>query len=322
MREAASWFARMRGPDAAGAEAEFQAWLRRGALHRAAYNRAAEVFAMGKLLDGEASPPGRPVRRKPVLAASLAAALALAGAAWLTMSAVPNPKAGAPAPIAAASTDATFATGSEARAIRLADGSRVRLGEATRLEVVLTATDRRLRLVRGRARFEVAHEARPFTVAAGGGLVTARGTIFDVAYQSGGEVSVELIEGAIDVALPPARGAMTNPVRRLAPGDALRFAAATPLSGQAEPPLATSARDDAPIEFAAIRLDALIARANRRNARAIRLADPALAARPVSGRLRIGEPVRLAIQLAALLDLEADTVGTGDIVLRPRQPGS
>jgi transmembrane sensor len=48
--EAAIWFARMRGPDAVAHQAAFQLWLARGAVHRAAYNRIAEVFAAGKLL--------------------------------------------------------------------------------------------------------------------------------------------------------------------------------------------------------------------------------------------------------------------------------
>ena len=48
--EAAAWFARMRGPDAEASRDEFEAWLARGALHRSAYNRAAD-------------PGGKPERR-------------------------------------------------------------------------------------------------------------------------------------------------------------------------------------------------------------------------------------------------------------------
>ena len=51
--EAAAWFARMRGEDAAEHRAGFEDWLARGALHRAAYNRIGEVFAAGKALKAE-----------------------------------------------------------------------------------------------------------------------------------------------------------------------------------------------------------------------------------------------------------------------------
>ena len=70
--EAAGWFARMRGPDAEASREEFEAWLARGALHRSAYNRAAEVFAMGKLLEEEETQARHP-RRRLAAAAAVAA---------------------------------------------------------------------------------------------------------------------------------------------------------------------------------------------------------------------------------------------------------
>jgi transmembrane sensor len=47
-QEASEWFVRMRGADAEHYRSEFEAWLRRGALHRAAYNSVAATFAIGK----------------------------------------------------------------------------------------------------------------------------------------------------------------------------------------------------------------------------------------------------------------------------------
>src|SRR3546814_6360827 len=66
------------------------------------------------------------------------------------------------------------------RNIRLADGSVVELDEGSELSTDFNKSRRELKLERGRARFEVAHEGRPFIVLAGGGSVTARGTVFDV----------------------------------------------------------------------------------------------------------------------------------------------
>ncbi len=61
MREAAEWFVLMHGSDSEEHQAEFKAWLRRGALHRAAYNRAVEIYSMGKVLKED--PPTADARR-------------------------------------------------------------------------------------------------------------------------------------------------------------------------------------------------------------------------------------------------------------------
>jgi transmembrane sensor len=50
MREASLWFARMRGPDAQAYRPDFEHWLSLGASHRDAYERAGEIFAMGRFL--------------------------------------------------------------------------------------------------------------------------------------------------------------------------------------------------------------------------------------------------------------------------------
>ena len=64
-REAAHWFARMRAPDANASRAEFEAWLAQGPEHRVAYNDAAEIFALGKLLaePGEQGGEARRIER-------------------------------------------------------------------------------------------------------------------------------------------------------------------------------------------------------------------------------------------------------------------
>jgi len=88
-----------------------------------------------------------------------------------------------------------FATGpTEARHIRLADGSGVALDGASVLQVEAGSGDRQVRLVRGKARFAVApNSARPFTVAAGAFRVTALGTQFTVDVTDG--LLVDLREG-------------------------------------------------------------------------------------------------------------------------------
>lgn len=322
MHEAGIWFARMRGPEAETIQAEFKAWLARGALHRAAYNRVAEVFAMGKLLvedeERAQSQEAQPSRRRPERSSLLVLLTGMIGVALLAaLIFAARPTApGGPAPQVAQAEHRerlTTAPG-ETRRVQLADGSTIRLGPGTRLDLRFDDTLRRLDLRSGRVRFEVARDPRPFTVHAGGGSVTARGTIFEIALSAARQVKVHLIEGAIDVRVPAARAALE--IRRLRPGETMTFAADAALRpdmGAAPPPI-----DPVPVtELDAVALGELIARANRTGGRSIRLADPALAERRVSGRLALDDNDRLAERIAALLDL---TVGRGpddEIVIYP-----
>jgi transmembrane sensor len=97
---------------------------------------------------------------------------------------------------------AYYSTGpGEQRTIRLPDGSRVTLDASSEVTVRYTADARTLALVRGQARFDVAHNPqRPFTVAADGHKVVATGTAFDVNL-IGSELQVTLLKGHV-VILP------------------------------------------------------------------------------------------------------------------------
>ena len=79
----------------------------------------------------------------------------------------------------------------ETETLTLADGSEVALGADSAIDVAIDADRRRIRLLKGRAWFNVAHEARPFTVALGDAQVLDVGTAFEVVKRSGGgEVAV------------------------------------------------------------------------------------------------------------------------------------
>lgn len=310
-REAAHWFARMRGPDADASRAEFEAWLAQGAAHRAAYNDTAEVFAMGKLLAEPGEPAPAPARRRPVLAMALAtvAACLVGAGAWVATH--PSGPAGDQHEAIAGTTEhrriSTIAD--EARVVRLADGSTVRLGDGTILDVDIGSGQRNLRLLQGQARFEVAHEQRPFIVFAGGGSVTARGTIFEVALTRSGKVDVRLLQGAVDVALPRAPDSAQPPSRKLVAGEGVSFVAQP---GVPATPAAPAAR-----EFEATPVAELVALANHGALRPIRLADASLAGQRVSGRFRVDDTELLARRLGALFNRSVNTSRAGEIVLAP-----
>jgi transmembrane sensor len=90
------------------------------------------------------------------------------------------------------------ATG-ERRVVALVDGSQVQLDSSTELRVRYNDHSRELALLRGQARFDVAHDIeRPFVVAAGGRKVVATGTAFNVDLL-GKSMVVTMIEGHVVV---------------------------------------------------------------------------------------------------------------------------
>jgi transmembrane sensor len=333
--EATLWFARMRSPDAEEFRPEFDAWLARGALHRRYYNRAAEYWVdSGRALSEndvqeesahgpKVGPKTRTTRNR--VAALSAACLLFAGSATLWFAHQRDgDRLSAPPVEVAPITSWQFATrAGERRLVRLADGSVVTLGDDSVLRAVLSDRTRRLELARGKARFAVAHDARPFVVFAGGGSVTAHGTVFDVAFVPGQRVSVRLIRGSIDVRPPPVRrGPFQSAARRLQAGESMSFAAIPAPGSSGQPatpaPAADSARSENARDYRDVRLADIVAEANRDAPVPIRFADPATGEKRVSGRLRTGDNMLLAERLAALLDLVVDRRDPSEIVLRAK----
>ena len=120
------------------------------------------------------------------------------------------------------------------RAMTLADGSRLTLNTDSRAKVIYSATERRVRLDRGEAAFDVAHDpAHPFVVVAGTTEIRALCTAFVVRRQ-GDRVSVTLVRGKVQIsgAGADARGAK-RVLATLIPGQRLQVAP------QAQPQLDT-----------------------------------------------------------------------------------
>jgi transmembrane sensor len=87
--------------------------------------------------------------------------------------------------------------------VDLSDGSRVVLGQNTRLRVEYSRWHRSIALTRGRAWFNVKHEADwPFVVSAGHGTITDAGTAFSVVREPG-RVLVTVMDGRVEVSARP-----------------------------------------------------------------------------------------------------------------------
>lgn len=327
--EAADWFAVMRGPDAEARRGEFEAWLDAHAIHREAYNRIAETFSLGKALKGtgldeqvsEPAPPsgeGKAARRAWAAALLLITAVT-AAMIWAVMR---QNQAFAPATQVAVmgAPEQRLATQiGEIRQFRLADGSVATLDTDSLLLVSLRGGSRDLTLIKGRARFSVAHEKRPFFVTAGGGRVKAVGTVFDVSLGSGGRVDVRLLKGVVLVDVT-GRAALGGQVRRLDPGQALTF------GGAAEPALSSSGRpSDANWpsglrDFDGVRVADVIQDANRYATRPLRAATSDIGETRISGAFRIDDSAALAANIADVLGLAELSDGSGITLMRECPP--
>lgn len=206
----------------------------------------------------------------------------------------------------------------EIRTFALQDGSSVTLDTDSLLAVAFTSHERGLRLIRGRGRFSVAHAAQPFVVRAGGGSVTAHGTVFDVGLTSGDEVHVHLLRGEIDVEMPsmPKSGNTMTQTKRLAPGEQLTFGAMS-LQEQLPPAAAAAVDSNWPEnvrDFDNIRLADLVSEANRYATTPLVLSSPDLGDLRISGTFRIRDTRKLADNLAVMLRLNV-TATAGNITL-------
>jgi len=224
--QAADWIARQSRGLTAEEEIELQRWRAKSINARTLAHMAAmwdELDVMKVLADvipDTPAAPARPSRQRswrPALAASLVAALVLAGAgAWWY-----GGIARAPAVVAAA-PGVTYTTAvGEHRSLPLADGSMLAINTDSMVEVVaMSGRTRELRLLRGEAHFAVAHDpARPFRVSVGGHVVQAVGTAFDVRLHGNGSLEVTVNEGRVRVL----KGSATTGL--LDRGQALRTAA-------------------------------------------------------------------------------------------------
>lgn len=322
-REASDWVALIHDPDAAVDRAAFERWRTADPRHAAAYARAERAWDSAAFLPQTSFGRTRalPERRRffertELRYAFAAAAVLVVAILGLSIGGVGLFRHDRP-PQAA-----QFASNiGQIRRVALADGSTVTLDTDSVLRVAFTASERRLYLSRGRARFDVAHDAaRPFVVMAGNGSVTARGTIFDVAV-AGDRVKVILLRGVIEVRDGPSAADTSQPTMvRLSPGQQIAFGAAEPLVVP-QPAAATDAQwPTGMLNFDRTRLADAIAQANRYSTVRISLADPALGDVRITGAYHTGDAAGLAQGIADSLGLHAAKTPEGDVVISALAP--
>lgn len=256
---------------------------------------------------GDNPRPPRFLRRSALAATGAMAAAICAYFAWPALS--PRIMANGPPQIATvAPTDAIpiVSAGGTRRMVTLPDGTQVVLDARSDMRVAFNDGERRIFLMKGRAYFDVHHEARPFIVNSGGGETIDLGTRF-VIDTDAGRTMVSLVEGKVMVRPEAA----SDPVP-LKPGQSIRYAGKRQTAVLAQidgDPLDwTTGRlmfDETPLDDAA--------RILSRYAAAPIIVDPAVATRDrrVTGVFMTRDNAGFAATLAEALDLHVQTASDG-----------
>ena len=209
---AAEWMTRVHDPDVTPQSLiGWQSWMREDPAHAEAFRR---MEHLDELLHSVPHPPlvspremlkdsydgSMPIRLWKRRPGQLAPRWALAASALITAVALALLVVASIGRLSSDRRTMVIATRiGENRVVRLADGSIVTLGGDSRVAVDLHPRERDISLLRGEAFFRVAHDPhRPFKVAAGGAVVVAVGTQFDVRRDTD-QVIVDVVEGRVVV---------------------------------------------------------------------------------------------------------------------------
>ena len=307
-REAASWLVRRQSARDTDIEGKFRQWYDAHPRHASAYDSVARSYDRAALL--RHSPALRPSSRAPArrrqgrgaptgYAAAAAIVLLMLATAVLVRG---NWFSGG--------TQAVMLTTKvgEIRQVKLQDGSRVTLDTSTKLEVNLGRSQRRARLKSGRARFQIAQDARPFVVETAETNVTAARGVFDVELMQD-ERHVDVIAGSARVRAPGGgnAGGIT-----LHAGDSVSVSGARTVASRS----AAGAPDwtGGMLQFDGTPLADAVALANRYSERRIVIVGDVGQAK-VTGAFRAGDTPGLARALSAAFDLSAVQSRTGMITL-------
>lgn len=168
--EASRWIARLEAENVTLSDHKrFRRWLAAAPSNRGAYEAVSRTWdKLDALRFLEAAPEAAPrnSRRQLLIAASAVVTAGVAGAIFV------------PTLLDAHAYETGYG---ERTSISLPDGSTSELGAGSRMELRFTEAERRIRLIRGEAYFDVAHDpARPFLVDTPFGTARVHGTAFVV----------------------------------------------------------------------------------------------------------------------------------------------
>lgn len=313
-REAAGWLARLQSGRDPDVERQFQRWRDADARHEAAFDRVRRSYEQAGLLRhspiADSDRHGPAIRKpewKPLPALAAAAAFVVLVPIGVVLLRDGTPAFGG--------TEAVMLMTrvGEIRQVELADGSKVTLDTATKVDVELGRTRRSAHLRHGRARFQIAKANAPFVVETANTTVATDQGVIDVE-QVGQQARVEVLAGTADV-----RGSDKSQTSQVAlragEGVTMNPAGAEQKSVVAPAPDWTKGM----LQFDGTPLAEAIALANRYSERHIILAGDLNALR-VTGAFRAGDTTGLAKALAAAFGLTLQPHADGNLVLSRSAP--
>ncbi|MEE4659026.1 MAG: FecR family protein [Halieaceae bacterium] len=314
---ACAWIARLRSDTATDADRQaFAAWLAESPEHARAMDAMLDLWSdLGVLehRDGQHLAAAQPRDRatSPVSRRWVTSGLALAASLLLAIWLVPQWQASS-----GSLEPRSYQTGMGERLLaELPDGSRLQLNTDSRIEVHYSTDIRQVALRRGEVFFQVAKDAsRPFVVSAGSVDVQALGTAFNV-YLTGDAGEVTVTEGVVRVteskapASRPARSELLYPNQRLH----------TRAQDFGEPskidPETTLAWRQGKLVAEAMPLADLVRELARYHATPLLVAEPGLAATPVSGVFNLEDLDSILLALEHSVGLRSQRLGNGSIQL-------
>jgi transmembrane sensor len=201
----------------------------------------------------------------------------------------------------------------EQRSVLLADGSRVTLNSASKIEVRLRADHRSVQLLQGEALFEVTHDAqRPFDVYAGNVVVRAVGTRFDIDRQAT-RTEVTVVEGRVAMI---AAGSRTEALPVLSAGERVIVDSAGPGPVQHEVNLVeTTAWTQHQLVFHQRPLGEVAEEFNRYNVRRIQIRSPLLREQEMTGTFKSNDVASFVAVLAGIPGVHVLDDGAGGYVV-------
>jgi transmembrane sensor len=322
LSEAASWRVRLT-EDGSAATPEFEAWRSLSPDHQRAW---AAVDSPWQYLGDQRSAPELIAVRSAVLERARRAGQAR----WGSRRAHPLRRLASVAAVAALAAAAGVLYLSERptiyqthlaerRVVTLDDGSTLSLDSQSEVAVRYTRNARELVLVRGQARFDVAHDAeRPFSVEAADRKVIATGTSFDVDLVNH-QVIVTLIEGHVLVLDKQASGSGVAPEGvKLDAGERLVAAPHAAPSVQHVNVERATAWQSGQLVFENETLASALERVNRYARHPIIVKDPAAAALRFSGVFNETNTQAFTDSVTRYLSLEQQTRADGSVELRRR----
>jgi transmembrane sensor len=207
----------------------------------------------------------------------------------------------------------------ERRTITLADGSRIHLNTASAVEVAMRKHSRRVRLVKGEALFEVAHDpSRPFLVDAGAARLRAVGTAFNVRIRDT-VVELTVTEGVVAVA--ENMDDVHHPdVSKIAAGGGAVIGSGAMAPTALDPTILRqrTAWQDGVIELDGETLAQAVAEFNRYRGSPIIIGDPRLANLRVGGRFEVDEAEKFLTAVEGSFAVSAIPAADGSILLVTR----